>query len=160
MLTDPQQGAFIAKMYKQMYYELFLYARRHLSSDSLAEEAVQETFRIACQKPDDLYYSQGPEGWLVQTLKYVIANMHRQQKSAGEVLARYLSSQFTSHEDVEDIDLLYGPVAESDDFAMVKEMVLEGRSHLEMAAKRGITVEACRKKFQRAKEKLRKKIKL
>lgn len=160
MLTDPQQGAFITKMYKELHYEMFLYARKHLPNDSLAEEAVQEAFRIACQKPDDLCNSQWPEGWLVQTLKYVIANMHRQQKSAGEALAHYLSSRFVVHEDVENVDLLYGPVADTDDFAMIKEMVLEGRSHLEMATKRGITVEACRKKFQRAKEKLRKKINL
>ena len=86
--------------------------------------------------------------------------MHRQQKSAGEALTQYLSSRFTVPRDVEDLDLLYGPIAESDEFAMLKEMVLEGRSHLEMATKRGISIEACRKKFQRAKEKLRKKINL
>lgn len=160
MVTDPQQGAFITKMYKQMQFELYLYARKHLPNDSLAEEAVQETFRIACQKPDDLCNSEWPEGWLVQTLKYVIANMHRQQKSAGEALTQYLSSKYTVNEDIENIDLLYGPLAETDDFVMLKEMVLEGRSHLEMAAKRGITIEASRKKFQRAKENLRKKIKL
>ena len=160
MITDPKQGAFISKMYKKMYFEMFLYARKHLPNDSLAEEAVQEAFRIACQKPEDLCSSEWPEGWLVQTLKYVIANMHRQQKSAGEALTQYLSSRFPVHRDVEDLNLLYGPIAESDEFAMLKEMVLEGRSHLEMATKRGISIEACRKKFQRAKEKLRNKINL
>ena len=40
----------------------------------------------------------------------------------------------------------------------IKEMAIDGRSHLEMATARGITVAACKKRVQRAKETLQKKL--
>ena len=52
----------IERLYLQMYAMLFEYARASLSSDALAEEAVQDTFHIACQKPDELFSSPNPEG--------------------------------------------------------------------------------------------------
>ena len=65
----------IDRLYLQMYSMLFEYARSSLSSDALAEEAVQDTFIIACQKPEALCESPNPEGWLVNTLKNVLSNV-------------------------------------------------------------------------------------
>lgn len=48
-MTDLERQA-IEKLYLQMYTRLFAYARSSLPNDALAEEAVQETFVIACQK--------------------------------------------------------------------------------------------------------------
>ena len=67
----------IERLYLDLYPLLFEYARSSLSSDSLAEEAVQETFRIACQKPESLIHSPNPEGGLVNTLKNVLKNSIR-----------------------------------------------------------------------------------
>ena len=61
----------IERLYLQLYPLLFEYARSSLSSDSLAEEAVQDTFRIACQKPEAMINSPNPEGWIMNTLKNV-----------------------------------------------------------------------------------------
>ena len=56
------------------------------------------------------------------------------------------------------LEILYENVAGSDEFQLLKEMAVDGRSHLEMAEKRGISVSACKKRVQRAKEYLRKKL--
>ena len=151
----------IEKLYREMYGLLFEYARSTLSNDSLAEEAVQDTFRIACQKPEALCDSPNPKGWLVKTLKYVISNTLRNRATASRVLQDYFSSQLneiSASDDLEKIEILYGDISKSDEFLLLKEMALDGMSHLEMARKRGIRVEACRKRIQRAKEFLRKKI--
>ena len=43
-----------------------------LRDHCLAEEAVQETFRIACAKADRLAESENRQGWLINTLKNVL----------------------------------------------------------------------------------------
>lgn len=151
----------IDDLYLQMYHLLFEYARSSLSNDSLAEEAVQDTFCIACQKPEALCESQNPKGWLVNALKYVIANTERSRTIANRILRDYFASQLneiSASDDLHGVEILYGDIAESDEFQLLKEMALDGRSHLEMAQKRGISVMACRKRMQRAKEFLREKI--
>ena len=49
------QEEIIAQLYREMYRKLVVYAENALN-DSLAEEAVQDTFRIACSKYDELMY--------------------------------------------------------------------------------------------------------
>ena len=73
----------IEKLYLDMFEKLKIYAKCSLRSEALAEEAVQETFRIACQKPDLLCNSANPQGWLVHTLKNVIHNIQSRQTTAN-----------------------------------------------------------------------------
>ncbi len=159
---DERNRKEIEKMYLKLYPMLFEYARSSLSNDALAEEAVQDTFIIALQKSDALCSSPRPEGWLVNTLKYVICNTQRSQAAARNILIDYCTGrvQDVSVEDPVDLDLLYGNVADSDDYQLLKEMAIEERSYQEMADARGITVVTCRKRVQRAKELMRKKIKI
>lgn len=158
---NAQYGKIIEDLYRQMYGLLFEYARSSLSNDSLAEEAVQDTFFIACQKPEAICSSPNPKGWLVNTLKYVISNTVRNRATANRVLKDYLTfqlSEISASDDLEGLETLYGDIAESDAFKLLKEMTVDGLSHLEMARRRGISVDACRKRVQRAKEYLRKKL--
>ncbi len=151
----------IDRLYVQMYPMLFEYARSSLSNDALAEEAVQDTFIIACQKAELLYSSPKPEGWLVNTLKYVLSNTIRSQNIAKRILQDYFSSianDASASIDRVGLELLYDDVADLDEFKLLKEMALDGRSCLEMAEQRGISVAACRKRIERAKKVLREKI--
>ena len=60
------------QLYREMFPKLYMYALRIMSKPSLAEEAVQNTFCIACSKEDSLFSSDNPHGWLMNTLKNVI----------------------------------------------------------------------------------------
>ena len=142
-----------------MYDMLITYARCSFEEESLAEEAVQETFQIACQKPDKLCESINPKGWLVNTLKFTIRNMKRSRESARQILSSYLIESIAFSEDKLSLQLMYENVSHTEEFKLIKEMAIDGRSHLEMANARGISVSACKKRVQRAKETLQKKIK-
>ena len=158
---DARYRSEIECLYLQMYNQLFEYARSSLSSDALAEEAVQETFRIACQKPDALCTCPNPEGWLVNTLKNVIANMKRSRTVANRILKDYYTLQIKNgavSNDREELEILYDDIAQSEEFKLLKEMAIDGMSHLEMARLRGISVEACRKRVERAKKLLKEKL--
>lgn len=150
----------IEEFYLEMYDRLFIYARSALDNESLAEEAIQETFRIVCMKPEDLLSSPNPKGWIVNTLKYTIQNMKRSRDIANVLLTQYLAanSSVAFSEDRIRLEVTYENVARSEEFSLIKEMAVDGRSHLEMAQSRGISVAACKKRVQRAKEFLRRKI--
>lgn len=153
----------IEELYVEMFDMLLIYASASLEEPALAEEAVQETFQVACQKPMQLLSSENPKGWLVNTLKYTICNMKRRRDSARQLLAKYLISQtkdIAISEDNLRLDLMYENIAETDEFQILRQMAIEGKSHLEMATERGISISACKKRVQRAKEKLKEKIKI
>ncbi len=159
---NPRQSKEIEYLYLQMYNMLFEYARSTLSDERRAEEAIQEVFRIACQKPEAVCACPNPQGWTVQTLKYVMLNMERNEQSINRTLVKYSAlnegDSMTVPNQVE-VELLYNDIADSEEYLLLKEMTFEGASYAEMAQRRGITVEACRKRMQRAKSCLRKKLK-
>lgn len=153
----------IERLYVQLYTKLFEYARSSLSSDSLAEEAVQDAFQIACQKPEALFGSPNPEGWMVNTLKNVIRNTLRSQNIARRILLGYFASNIddlTVSTDRIGLEILYDDIVDLEEFKLVKEFALDGKSYLDMSQELGITVAACRKRMQRARETLQKKIQL
>ncbi len=160
---NTEQSEQIKKLYYEMYDKLIVYARSSLDSEALAEEAVPETFLIACQKPEKLCSSVNPQGWLVLTLRNVIRNMKSNRLNAKRIMETYLAAQFKElpiWEDRIDLRVQYENVADLEEFKLLSEMAIEGRSHQEMAQARGITISACKKRVQRAKEILQKKIKV
>ena len=155
-----KQSKFIEKLYLEMYDMLMAYARSSLENEALAEEAVQETFQTACMKPVELLLSPNPEGWIFNTLKFTIKNSERSRNRALNFLTEYTSAhgEEAFSEDHISLEVTYGTLAQTEEFQLLKEMAIERKSHLEMAQKRGISVAACKKRVQRAKEFLRKKI--
>lgn len=160
---NAEQKRVIGELYQEMYEKLMVYARLNLDSEPLAEEAVQETFHIACQKPDRVCSSENPQGWIVVTLKNTIRNMKRNRETARRIVETCMMAQlreFSVTEDRINLNVLYENVADTEEFKLLSEMAIEGRSHEEMARSRGITVSACRKRVQRAKETLQRKIRI
>ena len=151
----------ITEKYTELYTMLLTYAVYKLKNESLAEEAVQETFRIACQKADAFYDSKNRNGWLVNTLKNVISNTQRNQFRAHTYSIDLVVPQedFSQITDNIDLDVLYRDIALSDEYILIKEFVLEQKSMGELAEERNISVAACKKRVQRAKQALRKYLK-
>ena len=159
----PEQKKIIGELYLELYDKLMAYARVNLDSESLAEEAVQETFHIACQKPESLCGSANPRGWLVNTLKNTIRNMNKNRATAKRIVEVYMMQQLRElsvAEDRIDLKVLYENVADTEEFKLLAEMAIEGRSHEEMARSRNITVSTCRKRVQRARETLQRRIRI
>lgn len=158
---NAEQKEYIEQMYFKLYHSLMMYALSSLKNESLAEEAVQETFRVACTKPADLLASPNPTGWLINTLKNVLHEIKRSYAESNQLLSAYLAVNGETPPTTEDalsLEVVYENVADTDAFKLIKEMAVEGRSHLEMAKARGISVATCRKRVQRAKEILRRRI--
>ena len=154
---------YIGQLYLEMYEKLKIYARTSLENESLAEEAVHEAFRIACQKPEALYDCPNPQGWLVITLKNTIRNIKSNRATAKRIVEIHLMDQakeFAIHEDAISLKIQYEDIAHTEEFKLLYEMAIEGRSHAEMAHARGISINACKKRVQRAKEFLKNKLEI
>lgn len=156
-----EERRIIGELYLEMFNPLVSYACSCLENPSQAEELVQEAFRIACLKPGELCCSPNPKGWLINTLKNIIRNFRRSQANGNKLLISYMAAQSKDaafSEDKLSLEVTYENVADLEEFQLLKEMVVDGRSHLEMAQARGISVAACKKRVQRAKEVLKRRI--
>lgn len=158
---NTEQRKQIDELYFSLYDFLVCYAESSLGNEALAEEAVQETFAIACAKPSNVCESPNPRGWLVQTLKYVIANLERRRINAEKVVTDCLGERIDTlpaPPDQMDLRVLYGNVAQTEEFKLMLAISQEGKSLIEIAQEKGITVEACKKRAQRAKKVLKRRM--
>ena len=158
--SEPWQSD-LEQMYREMYPTLYAYALRILKDHALAEEAIQDTFCIACAKREQALSNPKPRGWLMLTLKHVRQNMLRAQRKVQRLL--FLTAgeeQPAEAPELLDVDVLFGDVSNSEDFRLLKRIALDQCTIVELAQDLGISVEACKKRVQRARKRLQKKLKV
>ncbi len=161
MTGTERQDDLIAALYHEMFPLLLAYARSALGETSLAEEAVQETFCVACKRQRELAESPNPRGWLVIALKNVIRQLRRDQAREAALLAALTARQDGADNPDQsgtDPDLLYGDLQCDPDYLLLKQLVENRYSMAELAAEQGISVEACKKRVQRARKRLQKRL--
>ena len=157
MSLQEDRNALIEQLYREMYHQLFIYARNALNDASFAEEAVQDTFRIACAKVTALETSPNPKGWLLNVLKNVIRNMRRRQIQITKVTMEAMmnDSEIAPEGTEQTVDLMYSDVIPREEFLLLKRIALEQLTMLELSQELGISVEACKKRVQRARNKMK-----
>lgn len=158
--SEPWQSD-LEQIYREMYPTLYAYALRILKDHALAEEAIQDTFCIACAKREQALSNPKPRGWLMLTLKHVMQNMLRAQRKVQRLL--FLTAgeeQPAEAPELLDVDVLFGDVSDSEDFRLLKRIALDQCTIVELAQDLGISVEACKKRVQRARKRLQKKLKV
>lgn len=148
----------VETLYRRMFHTLYAYALRGMSDPSLAEEAVQDTFRVACEREDKLFASDNPEGWLMNVLKNVIRSTRRERARLAETVLEVLDENGGAVDVELDLDTLYGDLSDSEDFRLLKRIALDRCTILEAAEELGIPLETCKKRVQRARKRLQKRL--
>ena len=144
-------------LYQEMYDMLISYADSAMGQQhALAEELVQDTFKLCWVNLGVVMGSPNPRGWLVDTLKNVIRNSRRSQNRIIKLLLALNSVYRISTTDELDLDTIYGDLKDDPDYILLKEFVVDCRPIKELAQARGISVDNCKKRIQRAKERLKK----
>lgn len=150
----------VEKLYKEMYPALRVYALRVMEDAALAEEAIQDAFCIACARRKQFLSSPNPQGWIMLTLKHVMQNMLRTQAKLKTLLSlEAWEGVPAGTPEMISVDLLFSDLSESEDFQLLKRIALDRCTMLELAEELGISVEACKKRVQRARKRLQKKLK-
>ncbi|MCC8129685.1 MAG: sigma-70 family RNA polymerase sigma factor [Clostridiales bacterium] len=161
MAGTERQDDLISALYHEMFPMLLAYARSALGGSDMAEEAVQETFCVACKRQRELTESPNPRGWLVNTLKNVIRQLRRNRTREAALLAALTARQDgedNSARSEADPDLLYGDLQRDPDYLLLKRLALDQCTMAKLAAELGISVEACKKRVQRARKRLQKRL--
>ena len=127
MGLNREEEKYIEQLYREMYACLFFYAKNAQGNKTLAEEAVQDTFRIACIKPESLMSSKNPRGWLINTLKNVIRNRRRTEARLNNLLLAAMSAyepQVKATVDTAEFHAAYSNALGEDDFQLLINIVI------------------------------------
>ncbi len=129
-MNSKQDNDFVEFWYRQYSTYLFRYACLFVDSHT-AEEVVQETFRIVCEK-GPLDQIEHPKTWLRKITEYVIKNRSREREKWMTMLvdAEKLPDDFWGrHEDETNIELEYAGVVSRDDLHLLKLLAVDGYTY-------------------------------
>lgn len=156
-----EQNQFLSERYHEKRKFLLEYAQSSLHNYALSEEAVQQTFEIACRKIDDFCNSPNPDGWLTKTLTFVVRNIESRQRSERRVIAMsddYRPDLVPAPEVPLPLRVTYGSLVDTPQFRLLYEAEVLGHTLAEIAKELGISEPACKKRAERARIFLQKKL--
>mgnify|MGYP000883428364 FL=1 len=155
-----EKEEFLRQLDEEKFRQFYLYANTKLHNPQLDEDAVQDTFLIAYIKIADLMASNNPKGWLMNTLKNTLRNVIRKRGSTKSYVFLSIEQDNVNikSEDEISFETLYSGTVSDEDLYLLKRAVIDQSSCLELADELGISLEACKKRVQRAKTKFRKQL--
>lgn len=155
-----KERAFVEALYRDTFSVMLAYARRMLANESLAEEAVQDAFRVVCERVGEVILLDNPQGWAMNALKNVAKAMIREKTRSAELVGRVGASLTVgggvSPPDELDPDLLYDDIRGTDDYKLLRRFADSGMTIAELAHELDIPPETLKKRLQRAKKRLQK----
>ena len=157
----PEQEATLERLYRTHFHALEVHAYRFLRNWDDAHVAAQETFHIACEKADALTAAPDSLKWLKSTTKHVCQNMrwtkqHQQMLFTSlEELGEQCQPAAVQPED-DGLELFSGLISE-EELTLLQKIIVDGTSYADAAGELGISIWACRKRVQRAIDKLHKR---
>ena len=157
-----EQDAFLTEYFLEKRKFLLEYAESSLHNYALSEEAVQQTFEIACRKIDDFCNHPNPGGWLTKVLGFVICNIQSRQHTEQRYvfpLEEYRPDLVAAPEKPVSLRITYGSLVDTPQFQLLYEAEVMARTLREIAKDLGISEDACKKRAERARNYLQKKLK-
>ena len=156
-----EQDRFFTAIYLDRRKVLLEYAESNLHNHSLAEEVVQQAFEIACRKIEDFQCSPYPEGWIFNVVRFVVSNVAERQRTERRFIAtvdEYRPDLVAAPESPLPLRITYGPLVDTPQFCLVYESEVLGRTYKEIASDLGISEQTCKKRAERARDFLRRKM--
>lgn len=153
---DKEKELYIESLYLEMYPSLYSYANAKLRDPEMAKEAVQNVFVIALRKYDNLRESVNPQGWLMVALRYLLSNEEKNQIKESKYIVSNPNDYQEPIEKMEKLDIMYGDLVAKDDYYLLKRVSVDQFTIRETARELGISISACEKRIQRAKNRMKK----
>jgi RNA polymerase sigma factor (sigma-70 family) len=158
--VDGDTKQFFERLYTAMYGKLFTYAYSVFKDAYRSQDLVHETFTIALGKIDSVKKSPNPEGWLVNALKNVVMHELRDSERLIKLmvpldspdewqLPEALVYNGADNMGMEDIKASLP----ADEWRLLNDIYLEGKTYAELAGELGIGYDACRKRVRKARDK-------
>ena len=157
-----EQDKFFTAIYLKRRKPLLEYATSVLHNHALAEEAVQQAFEIGWRKIEDFQNCPNPEGWIFNAVRFVVNNIESRQRTERRVISfmdDYRPDLVAATADYLPLRVHFGDLVDLPQFQIIYEMEFVGRSLAEIARDLGISEATCKKRAERARKYLQKKLK-
>ncbi len=159
-LNDIQRAA-IHRLFKTMNKILYNYALRYIRNEGYAENIVSQTFLIVCEKADEFMVSPNPQGYVFNITKNVLRS---EVKAIVNGNSRFLYIDAYDKDGEFEIrdkenhfyETEYSDAVSPEDYEILKKLSVGNISVKELAKELGISEEACKKRVQRARNRMRK----
>ena len=148
------------------FKKLFIYANAVLRDPEQAKDVVQDTFHEALRRIDVFAKHENPGGWLMNTLKNKLKENERTRRrdllrllsldadfpDESNLPEELVAAQPEPQEEsvIEKVERVLTP----EEYQLLKRLVFDRASHLEVAQEFGISVYASQKRLERIREKL------
>lgn len=167
-MNKKARDAYLEPLFVKLHDQLRAMALVYVN-ELAAEDTIQETFLIACKNFDSLRESPNPEGWIVIVFKNVAMKMRRTQfrwlSRTVHGVEEYENGEsagtddhiYTDEDDYpfETEDVCIRAVGK-EPYTLFKELYLMRLPIEEVAHKHNLSIDACRNRAHRTKQKLRK----
>ena len=162
MSKETAQGLFFENLYEQNFDKLKLIAYAKLKNDPVSEELAQATFLTALRDFETLRRHENPEAYLRAVLKYKILEYIRARNRYlklflsldHNILSRIKAPSNPAPTSTSSIMETVRDTLSAEEWDLLKQYVLDGASHRQIASKLGITVQASQKRLERIRKKL------
>ena len=155
-----EQSEMLGYLYDKYYKSLCRYAYSMLHDWQTAEDLVQHTFEVACKKIGSVVPDTNLFVWLKNILDFEIKNFWRALETRKKFFADINPEIQYKHPDsnkyFSSIDYIKPKNFPDEDFYIIVYTAIYGFTCEEIAKPLGISKEACFKRLQRAKKRLRK----
>lgn len=158
----PDQDLILEKLYRSYFHALEVHAYRFLGDWEDSRVAAQEAFHIACERIDVLMKQENEVGWLKNTVRNVCRHMIRDRQrhkllfSSLEELTEADMPSTTDEAEGRSTDILEGLLSKNEQ-ELLQKIIVDGKSYAEVAKELDCNIWTCRKRVQRAIDKLHKK---
>lgn len=158
----PDQDAILERLYRSYFHALEIHAYRFLGDWEDSHVAAQEAFHIACERIDVLMKQENQVGWLKNVVRNVCRHMIRDRQrqkllfSSLEELSEADMPSTTDEALGRPIDIFEGLLSESEQ-ELLQKIIVDDKSYAEVAKELDCNIWTCRKRVQRAIDKLHKK---
>lgn len=156
-----EQDQFFTTIYKERRKRLLEYAESALGNHAMAEDAVQQAFEIGWRKIEDFQNCPKPEGWIFKSVEFVVRNMRSRLHTEHCVIAitdDYRPDLVAAPAEPLPLRVHFGELVDLPQFRIIYEMEIQGRTLAEIAKELGISEAACKKRAERARKDLQKKL--
>lgn len=155
---DAERIKAIEKIFEETAPLLRFYSMSVLSNYHLAEESVNNTFIVAWIKADILLGCDDPKAWIMKVHKNLLANALRSKAVENRYVTSLLPIEELPHASTDDdktYRLMYEDLISKEDYELLEMRIIQGKPMEEIAAELGVSISACRKRFSRAKQRLK-----
>lgn len=148
------------KIYVANSKKVYMKILQLVKSEAVAEDLMQEVFGLLLRNFEELKEYPSLQGWLLKAASFYAYNYHKITERRGEVtiseeMEELLGINGITNEDLIDIE----KILKDEEFELLKLKILGGYTFAELSVYYGIKEGACKMKFKRICEKIKKFLK-